>query len=139
MEIQANGIGLRLKQERLRLGLSQRAFGEVGGVEVNSQGKYESGKRLPKSDYLAAVAVLGVDLLYVLTGQSASVITALSNCESVVLGNYRALPKEDQATISRVILTISGLLIGPMPGSDTVGRSSGVEDESVALMGVMRQ
>lgn len=126
MEIRANGIGLRLKHERLRLGLSQREFGEVGGVEANSQGKYESGKRLPKSDYLAAVAVLGVDVLFVLTGTPASAITSLSNSESVVLGNYRSLAEEDQATISRVILAISSLLTGPMPGSESVGQRDGI-------------
>jgi len=126
MEIQAKGIGLRLKHERLRLGLSQREFGEVGGVEANSQGKYESGKRLPKSDYLAAVAVLGVDVLYVLTGKPALAITSLSNSESVVLGNYRTLAEEDQATLSRVIMTISGLLTGPMPNVESVGHRDGI-------------
>lgn len=126
MERKADGIGLRLKQERLRLGLSQREFGEIGGVEANSQGKYESGKRLPKSDYLAAVAVLGVDILFVLTGQPASAITSLSNAESVVLGNYRSLAEEDQASIARVILTISGLLTMPRPRTESVGHQHGI-------------
>jgi len=126
MDIQANSIGLRLKHERLRLGLSQREFGEIGGVEVNSQGKYESGKRLPRSDYLAAVAVLGVDVLYVLTVKPVLASTSLSNSEFVVLGSYRRLAEEDQATISRVIVTLSGLLAGPMPGVEPVGHGDGI-------------
>ncbi|WP_080290208.1 helix-turn-helix domain-containing protein [Pseudomonas syringae] len=105
-----DGIGLRLRRERLRLRLSQRELGEAGGVEINTQGKYENAKRLPKADYLAAVSALGVDVLYVLTGQPASAITELSNSESMILANYRALKDEDKATISRVVLTISGLL-----------------------------
>ncbi|MGV6393299.1 helix-turn-helix domain-containing protein [Pseudomonas caspiana] len=105
-----DGIGLRLRRERLRLGLSQRELGEAGGVEINTQGKYESAKRLPKADYLAAVSALGVDVLYVLTGQPASAITELSNSESMILANYRTLKDEDKATISRVVLTISSLL-----------------------------
>lgn len=62
-------IGTRLKQERKRLGLSQRELGHFGGVAANAQGRYESGERVPKADYLAAVANVGVDVLYVLTGR----------------------------------------------------------------------
>lgn len=63
-----SGFGPRLREERERLGLTQRVFGDVGGVEPNAQGKYESGERTPRMDYLAAVAARGVDALYVLTG-----------------------------------------------------------------------
>ena len=52
-----SGIGSRLRQERERLGLSQKVFGEIGGVEANAQGKYESGGRVPKADYLQAIDV----------------------------------------------------------------------------------
>lgn len=61
-------IGARLKSERLRLGLSQTAIGGIGGVEVNAQGQYESGKRIPRADYLALIALAGVDVLFVVTG-----------------------------------------------------------------------
>ncbi|MEX5623959.1 helix-turn-helix transcriptional regulator, partial [Pseudomonas syringae] len=60
-----NGIGPRLREERERLGMTQRVFGDIGGVEPNAQGKYESGERTPRVDYLAALAVRGVDALYV--------------------------------------------------------------------------
>ncbi|MGV6395723.1 helix-turn-helix domain-containing protein [Pseudomonas caspiana] len=64
-----SGIGTRLRRERRRLGLSQREMGQLGGVAVNAQGKYESGERIPKADYLAALACVGVDVLYVLTSR----------------------------------------------------------------------
>lgn len=51
-----SGIGSRLRQERERLGLSQRVFGEIGGVEANAQGNYERGGRAPRADYLSLVA-----------------------------------------------------------------------------------
>lgn len=54
-----NGIGPRLREERERLGMTQRVFGDIGGVEPNAQGKYESGERTPRIDYLAALAVRG--------------------------------------------------------------------------------
>jgi transcriptional regulator with XRE-family HTH domain len=67
-----SGIGQRLKQERLRLKLSQSALGAVGGVETNAQGNYENGVRSPRADYLSRVAEVGVDVAYVVTGMSLS-------------------------------------------------------------------
>lgn len=105
-----SGIGSRLRKERERLGLSQRAFGEIGGVEANAQGKYESGDRAPKADYLAAVAAKGVDILFVLTGKPTPVpVDNLSNSEEKVLGSYRILHKEDQDAIKRLTMTMAEL------------------------------
>ncbi len=108
--IQMSGIGYRLRKERERLGLSQRAFGEIGGVEANAQGKYESGDRAPKADYLAAVAAKGVDVLYVLTGTPTPIpVDNLSVAEEKVLGSYRVLDKEDQDAIRRLTTTMAEL------------------------------
>ena len=108
--IQMSGIGYRLRKERERLGLSQRAFGEIGGVEANAQGKYESGDRAPKADYLAAVAAKGVDVLYVLTGTPTPIpVDNLSVAEEKVLGSYRVLDKEDQDAIRRLTTTMGEL------------------------------
>lgn len=105
-----SGIGYRLRKERDRLGLSQRAFGEIGGVEANAQGKYESGNRAPKADYLAAVAAKGVDVLYVLTGTPTPIpVDNLSVAEERVLGSYRVLDKEDQDAIMRLTTTMAEL------------------------------
>jgi len=59
----------RLKEERIRLGLTKAELGVAGGVKVNAQNVYERGIRTPSAVYLAAVAKIGVDVLYVLTGQ----------------------------------------------------------------------
>lgn len=61
-------IGQRLKEERLRLKLSQSALGSIGGVETNAQGNYEHGLRYPRADYLSRIAKGGVDVAYVVTG-----------------------------------------------------------------------
>ena len=63
-------IGLRLKQERLRVGLSQRELAHVGGVGDNAQRMYEKGRRLPRADYLSKILTTGIDVLYVLTAKS---------------------------------------------------------------------
>lgn len=63
------GIGSRLRSERRRLGLTQARLAALGGVQPNAQGRYESGIRVPRADYLASVARIGIDVLYVVTGQ----------------------------------------------------------------------
>jgi len=69
-------FGERLRTERERLGLSQAAFGELGGVQKVAQINYEKGKRHPDAEYLAAIAAAGVDVLYVLTGQHSNAQTS---------------------------------------------------------------
>ncbi|SOB53401.1 putative DNA-binding protein [Pseudomonas lundensis] len=108
--IQMSGIGSRLRQERERLGLSQKAFGVIGGVEANAQGKYENGDRAPKADYLSRVAERGVDVLYVLTGTpTPTLVDNLSQIEEKVLVSYRVLQKEDQDAIRRLTTTLADL------------------------------
>lgn len=63
-------LGERLKLERQRLNLSQADFGARVGVSKTSQFNYESGERTPDAQYLTTAHELGVDVLYVLTGQS---------------------------------------------------------------------
>lgn len=79
-------------------------------MEANAQGKYESGDRAPKADYLAAVAARGVDVLYVLTGKPTPMaIDNLSVAEEKVLGSYRVLTREDQDAIRRLTTTMAEL------------------------------
>ncbi|WP_213878794.1 helix-turn-helix transcriptional regulator [Pseudomonas sp. dw_358] len=102
------GIGPRLREERERLCMTQKVFGLIGGVEPNAQGKYESGERTPKADYLANVACHGVDVLYVLTGQRIPMpLEQLSNAEENVLGSYRVLPREGQEALHHMALSLA--------------------------------
>jgi len=63
-----SNLGDRLKDERMRLGLSQAAFAERLGVHRNTQIKYESGERVPDSDYLDNAQKIGVDIYYLYSG-----------------------------------------------------------------------
>lgn len=67
-EYHVEGIGKRIRLERLRLGLSQAKFAHIGGVAANAQGHYESGYRKPKADYLFKLAGVGVDISFLVTG-----------------------------------------------------------------------
>lgn len=64
-----DSFGERLKEERLRAGLSQEAFGEIGGVQKLAQRNYEKGNRDPNASYLTAIAAAGADIKYILTGE----------------------------------------------------------------------
>ena len=99
-----NGLGPRLRDERERLGMTQRVFGDIGGVEPNAQGKYESGERTPRLDYLAALATRGVDALYVLSGlRTPAAHEGLNTDESGLLGAFRKLRSDDQAALLHLL------------------------------------
>lgn len=110
--IQTGVIGSRLRKERERLGLSQKTFGEIGGVEANAQGKYENGDRAPKANYLSRVAERGVDVLYVLTGtRTPTLVDNLTQLEEKVLVNYRVLHKDDQEAIDQLTTSLAQMSV----------------------------
>lgn len=80
-------IGERLKNERDRLKLTQEQLGAVGGVKRLAQANYENGKRQPDANYLAEVAKVGVDILYVILGEQAN--TAINDDELLLLQKFR--------------------------------------------------
>lgn len=97
------GMGGRLRAERERLGLSQSALASIGSVGKTTQINYEQGNSPPHGNYLAAVSAVGVDVLYVVTGQrTPSKEEGLSPPESAVLSNFRALSEEDQKAVNRL-------------------------------------
>lgn len=61
-------VGARLKEERERLGMSQTSFGRAGGVTKQAQINYELNRRAPDTNYLVAIATLGADIQYIVTG-----------------------------------------------------------------------
>ena len=95
------GIGGRLREERLNLGLTQTEFAELAGVGKNAQSKYEKGERFPDSNYLAAIAVEGVDVLYVITGVRSGA-SNLKPDEEALLNNYRHTSQEGRKSLSSV-------------------------------------
>lgn len=62
-------IGRRLKEERKRLRLSQTDFAALVGITRRTQCAYERGESAPDGVYLAMIAKLGMDVLYILTRQ----------------------------------------------------------------------
>lgn len=95
-------ISARLKEEREALGLSQQALADACGISARSQRNYESGERLPDAAYLAAIAALGADVLYVLTGQRSKPLEPaqeLPRQEQEWLALYRNSSEEVRAAL----------------------------------------
>lgn len=96
-------VGERLKEERVRLGMSQTELGAVAGIGKTTQINYEKDAGSPTANYLISVAEKGVDMVYVLTGtRSLRPAEGLNVVEEKVLDNYRSLPESDQASVRRL-------------------------------------
>ncbi len=62
-------IGQRLREERVRLGLSHTEFAALGSTSKKTQMRYESDQGGgPDCAFLSAIASAGADIQYVLTG-----------------------------------------------------------------------
>lgn len=92
-------IGERLKEEREAMGKTQSDFAEIAaaagvpGATRQSQAKYEKGLASPSAAYLSAIALRGVDVHYVLTGErEGPPPLVLSGEERLLLDYYRDAP-----------------------------------------------
>jgi transcriptional regulator with XRE-family HTH domain len=103
-------IGVRLREERERLGINQTDFAALGGSGRKTQFNYEAGERVPDAAYLAAIAAAGADVLYILTGQHSSVREInLSPDEEALLDNYRAIPDHRKFSLNDVASALAAM------------------------------
>ena len=99
-------IFFRLREERERMGLSQEAFGALGGVQKRAQINYEKGERQPDMAYLSAIATAGADVLYILTGrrsQAVAEVALLPEGDRTLLANFHAAPPQVQAGVKTTL------------------------------------
>ncbi|MCY1295835.1 hypothetical protein D9M71_116230 [compost metagenome] len=124
-------IGDRLREERERLGFSQTVFAETGGVQKRAQINYEQGERFPGVDYLAAVAKLGVDAQYIVTGErsSSAAQMALPADQQLLLDAYQAL------TAAKRKALLASLLTGSTPKPRKSGEGISVAGNSNRVAG----
>lgn len=100
-----SNFGERLRQERKRLGLTQDELAEQGGVKKGAQFNYENGVRNPDTEYLIAIAAIGIDTQYLLHGEPSN--ENLSDDESELLFGYRGLDIRGKAGVLSMIDTLS--------------------------------
>jgi len=88
------GIGLRLREERERLGLNQDQFAALADTGRMTVYRYEQGSNLPTLTFLGLIGPAGVDVGYLLTGRRTSV----------------ALGADDAGLLGRAIAVVDDLL-----------------------------
>lgn len=94
-------FGGRLAEERKRLGLKQAEFAALVGTDVPKQSLYENGHRQLRAGYLARLEPIGVDLLFVVTGQRSR--GALGVDATALLAAYLGLPEELREAVERLL------------------------------------
>lgn len=96
-------VGKRLREERLRLGLSQAEFAALGGRKNKTQLNYEANASSPDAAYLLALGEIGVDIFFVLKGERSS-LHASEACggdpeEAELVGLFRELSDAGKAAL----------------------------------------
>lgn len=102
-----NTFSDRLREERQKLGLNQTELAELAGVQKGAQVNYEAGKRAPDTNYMAAIAAAGADVLYILTGQRSQAATPQAELpprERALLENYQNTDADGQRHIESTAL-----------------------------------
>ncbi len=113
-------LGNRLREERERVGMTQPVFAEAAGAKKRTLIDWEKGVSSPTAMQLEALAEIGVDVLYVLTGERATGLPpGLSAEEQLLVESYRALPVAKRKTL------LADLLTGAA-GKPVARRTSGV-------------
>lgn len=127
-------IGERLREERERLGFTQPSFAGLAETTKKSQIDYEKDLTQPKAGYLAAIAKVGADVQYIVTGVRSG--TGLARDEEELLSRYRSASLELKAA------AIGALTAGAKPSSDGSRKSQvfhGSVGQSIAVEGDLDQ
>lgn len=102
-------LRIRLREEFDRLDLSLAGAARlIGDTDSLSLRDVCAGRKRTTADLLARLAKIGIDVLYVVTGQRTPESShALSTEESTLLDNYRHADDADKATARRVLFALS--------------------------------
>ncbi len=106
------GTATRLREERTRLGLPQHEIAERIGSSQKLWSQYECGDTVPGGKVLAAIAALGVDMQYVLTGVKNNAVSSPE--EQVLLAHFRAMDARSKAGL---LCTSSIMSMTPKAGN----------------------
>ena len=99
-------LGERLRAERKRIGATQAALADMGGIKRNALVKYEKGENSPTVEFLYRLAENGLDVAYVLTG--ARIEYSLRPNEQILLGFFGKLPPHNQQIAIGMVAALTG-------------------------------
>jgi transcriptional regulator with XRE-family HTH domain len=97
----------RLKEERERLGFTQPDFAGLAGTTKKTVIDYEKGKTSPKASFLEAIARVGADVSYIITGIKSVIAEkqagyAFTPDKADLLDYFEHCSEEDKRTIRRM-------------------------------------
>lgn len=96
-------FGNRLKEERKKLGLNQAEIAKKCGVSREMWGKWERGENKPSSEKLFSFEQIGIDVQYVMHGETASMPSeTLTAEEQELLTLFRETAAADREMILMV-------------------------------------
>jgi transcriptional regulator with XRE-family HTH domain len=100
-------IAVRIKEERERIGLSQTALAAIAGSTKLTQLRWEQGVASPNASVLESWSKIGIDVLYILTGErSKPVEDTLTPKEKTLLESFRKAPEAVQN--AAIVALLSG-------------------------------
>ncbi|AZN35514.1 helix-turn-helix domain-containing protein [Iodobacter ciconiae] len=97
-------ISTRFKEERKRLGLSQKDAAKALGVSISSLGTYERNQVTPLVWVLLPLYQLGADIQYIVTGERSS--ARLPDTEQQLISAFRSAPQPVQAGILAMLQVV---------------------------------
>lgn len=110
-------LGARLKEERKRLGFNQSEFAELVGSSYKSQLRWEKDESSPSADALNIWAGIGLDVLYVVTGQRSADLPSRLNIPKMSQEKQELMDAFDNMSPEqrRAILEVGKVLVQPKP------------------------
>ncbi|MCU7123644.1 helix-turn-helix domain-containing protein [Salmonella enterica] len=108
-------IGLRIKEERERLGLTQQSMADAVGAAKRTVIDWEKDRTSPTAVQLSALSSMGMDVLYIVTGQRAIPVTAPDKVENLSPEKQKLLDAFDNMSADqrRAILEVGRVLTQP--------------------------
>ena len=110
-----SNIGIRIREERKRLGKTQAAFAETARVSLATQKNYEKNSNAPDTNYLLEIASLGADIQYIVTGLRSPAEHAAEGAPVNVFGDAGVSPDVMLASLYKVLEALERL---GFPGID---------------------
>jgi transcriptional regulator with XRE-family HTH domain len=114
-----SSIGERLKEERERLGLTLVAFAELSGSKKNTVIDWQKDASSPPLAKLSALEKIGLDIIYIITGNRQELPESIPADEQLLLDTYRSLP------IAKRREMLASLLTGDTPKASKVKGGKG--------------
>lgn len=102
-------FSVRLKSERIRLGLTQAEIASKCGVSREMWGKYERGVALAGSEVLFSLSAIGVDIGYLFSGERSS--SDLTQQEQILLADYRESNEQGKEAIEKTASALANKAI----------------------------